>query len=139
MEGLKQYNGLYFDPATGKTYREDGSDTGFTFERATWTGPFGLHFQWPWLNPIAFATHGTAEKVLGFAKKAAPAVAMELDESDRVVGPFTRTPERVILVSEDGNEERFSAGWLAHSIIFRGEPLAAQSFRAELKQARFAV
>ena len=68
LDRLKEYNGIYFDPETGMTYRSDGSNTGYTFERATWTGPFGLLFSWPWLNPIAFATRETAFKMLLLAQ-----------------------------------------------------------------------
>jgi len=39
LAGLPNYSGIYFDPMTGKTYLEDGSDTGYTFERARWSGP----------------------------------------------------------------------------------------------------
>ena len=67
LAGLPNYSGIFFDPQTGKTYREDGTDTGFTFERARWTGPFGIDFSWPWLNPISFATAETAQRVLAWA------------------------------------------------------------------------
>ena len=62
LAGLPNYSGIYFDPMTGKTYLEDGSDTGYTFERARWSGPFGIDFSWPWLNPISFATAETGQR-----------------------------------------------------------------------------
>jgi hypothetical protein len=133
---LPVYFGLHFDPATGKTYTGDGVDTGFTFERATWSGPFGLAINWPWLNPISFATHETAVKVLEFARKAAPVnLLVNLDETQRVVGPFTRTVERHIVVSNGMTEESFSAGWMASSIIRHGEQRAAVLWTAELKHS----
>jgi len=133
------YFGLYFDPSTGKTYTEDGTETGFTFERATWTGLFGLHFNWPWLNPLSFATRETGLKVLAFAKRTAPSnLAVSLDETQKVVGPFTRTIERSIVVSNGEVNESFSAGWLASGLIRRGEAYMAKSWTAELKQAGLA-
>jgi hypothetical protein len=133
---LPVYFGLHFDPATGKTYTGDGIDTGYTFERATWTGPFGLVINWPWLNPISFATHETGVKVLEFAKQAAPKNLMvSLDETQRVTGPFTRTIERHIVVSNGMTQESFSAGWMASSIIRHGEKRAAELWTAELKQS----
>ena len=136
IRGLPNYHGIYFDPATGKTYREDGTDTGFTFEHPTWTGPFGLHFQWPWLNPLTFASYETAIKVLHFVRGLLPKVSVSLDEENRISGPFTRTVERLIVVSDGHTEESFNAGLLANSIIRVGEKLAAQSFLAEVKHAR---
>ena len=139
QETLSQFPvffGLYFDPSSGKTYTEDGTETGFTFERATWTGPFGLHFNWPWLNPISFATKETGVRVLQFARGAAPkTLAVSLDETNRIVGPFTRTVERSIVVSSGGTEETFSAGWMASSIIRHGEKRAGELWLAELKHA----
>jgi hypothetical protein len=133
---LPVYFGISIDPETGKSYTGDGVETGFTFERATWTGPFGLVINWPRLNPISFATHDTGEKVLQFAKQAVPRdLRVSLDESQRVVGPFTRTVERLIVVSNGQTEENFSAGWMASSIIRHGEKRAAELWAAELKQA----
>jgi hypothetical protein len=133
---MPQYFGLYFDPETGMTYTGDGTQTGYTFERATWTGPFGLHFNWPWLNPISFATKETGVKVLRFARGVAPqSLAVSLDETSKTVGPFTRTIERSIVVSNGDTEENFSAGWLASSIIRHGETMARKLWLAELKQA----
>ena len=138
LEKLPQYFGLYFDPETGKTYRDDGSDTGFTFERARWTGPFGLHFSWPWLNPLAFATHDTAFKVLQWAKTfAPPSLTLSLDEEQEDLGPFTRTVERKVAVSNGSRRADFSAGWLANSIIRNGERNAALSFQAEWRTNGF--
>jgi hypothetical protein len=135
---LPLYGGLYFDPDTGKTYREDGTDTTYTFERATWTGLFGWHFSWPWLNPFGFATRETALRMLDFVRTVAPEkFAVTMDETNRITGPFTRTVERQIVVSDGETEESFSAGWLANSIIRNGEPQAAEQFRAELRRAGF--
>ena len=134
---LPVYFGLSFDPATGKTYNSDGVDTGFTFERATWTGPFRMDIPWPWLNPISFATHDTGVKVLHFARNSAPThLSVTLDEQPKNLGPFTRTIERQITVSNGATEENFSAGWMASSIIRHGEKRAAEFWLAELKQAR---
>ncbi|MBK5293960.1 MAG: hypothetical protein JJE04_20080 [Acidobacteriia bacterium] len=135
LAGLPNYNGILFDPSTGKTYTEEGVDTGFTFEVASWTGPFGLHYSWPWLNPISFATRDTALKVLQFAKNAVPRISVVMDEEKRVTGPFTRTVERSIVVSDGATEETFSAGMLANSIIRNGEKYASVLFQAEIRAA----
>jgi hypothetical protein len=135
---LTDYSGIFFDRSTGKTYREDGTDTGWTFERATWTGPFGLHLTWPWLNPISFATAETAERILAWARRVAhPSFTVDLDDRQTVIGPFTRTVERLIVVTDkSGRSEQFSAGWLANSFIRHGEKLATQYFLAELWNAQ---
>jgi hypothetical protein len=136
LASLPEYWGIYFDPQTGMTYREDGTATGYTFERAQWTGPFGLHFAWPWLNPLAFATHETAVKVLAFAQSFAPkGIKITLDETRKDLGPFARTVERLLVVTDGGRTENFSAGWFANSIIRNGERIAADSFKAEWKTA----
>lgn len=137
VRALPEYWGLYYDPSTGMTYRDDGSPTGYTFERATWSGPFGLHFAWPFLNPLGFATAETAAKVLRWAESFAPsALRLRIDAERKDLGPFTRTVERQIVVSDGAREESFSAGLLANSIIRNGEKAAADSFRAEWKTAR---
>lgn len=140
LSELPEYQGIFFDPATGKTYLSDGTETGFTFERARWTGPFGLHFSWPWLNPISFATHETAVKVCAFARAALPPhLSVEIDEERKDLGPFTRTVERLIVVKGAGREESFSAGMLANSIIRHGVPTATLYFQAEVRRAGFTV
>jgi len=136
LRELPEYHGIFFDASTGKTYTEDGRDTGFTFEDARWTGPFGLHFFWPRLNPLGFATKETALKVLDFATRLLPGVSVILDETNRISGPFTRTVERMIVVSDGDREESFSAGWLANSIIRNGLKQAGISFLAEVKYSR---
>jgi len=149
---LPEYWGLYFDPTTGMTYREDGTPTGWTFERATWSGPFGLHFAWPFLNPLGFATAETAARVLAICQSAVQTagysqVRLTLDDKRRDLGPFTRTVERQIFATNgrtvtdaDGQPkpfgESFSAGLLANSIIRNGEAAAMRSWLAELKTAR---
>ena len=136
LSQLPVYFGLYYDSSSGKTYTEDGAETGFTFERASWTGPFGLHLNCPWLNPISFATHQTGARVLQFARGVAPkSLAVSLDETSKTVGPFTRTIERSIVVSNGDAGESFSAGWMASSIIRHGEKRAGELWLAELKQA----
>ena len=138
LSDLPEYGGLYFDPDTGKMYREDGTDTTFTFERATWTGPFGVQFQWPWLNPIGFATRETALRALDFVKSILPdKLAVTLDEVNRITGPFTRTVERQIVVFDGDLEQSFSAGWIANSLIRNGEQRATEYFRAEVRRAGF--
>jgi hypothetical protein len=144
---LPVYFGLHFDPATGKTYTGDGVDTGYTFERATWTGPavwapvlgvmnFVGGSVTGSLNPISFATQDTGLKVLQFARHAAPKPLMvSLDQTQRITGPFSRTIERHIVVSNGTVEESFSAGWMASSIIRNGEKRAAELWNAELKHA----
>ncbi|MBM3795122.1 MAG: hypothetical protein FJW31_13870 [Acidobacteria bacterium] len=133
---LREYSGIFFDPATGKSYRDDGTDTGYTFENARWTGPFGMHLTWPWLNPIGFATAETATRILAWARSIAPStLTVTLDDSQNIMGPFTRTIERRIVVSDGANSEQFSAGWLANSIIRNGETLAARSFQAKWRSA----
>ncbi|MEZ5357030.1 MAG: hypothetical protein R2762_30690 [Bryobacteraceae bacterium] len=137
---LPEYWGLYFDRATGMTYRSDGTETGWTFESATWTGPFGFHFQWPWLNPLGFATHETAMKVLAFAKSfAPPSLRLEMDEERKDLGPFYRTVERTLVVTDGARTEQFAAGWIANSIIRNGERAAAESLRAEWRTAGFTL
>lgn len=136
LTGLPEYSGLFFDPATGKMYRDDGSDTGFTFEAARWTGPWGMHFSWPWLNPIGFATAETADRILRWVRSIAPpAITAAIDDSQRVAGPFTRTVERLIAVTDGATTESFSAGWIANSIIRNGEARAAEYCKAEWRQA----
>lgn len=138
IQSLPQYFGVYFDPETGLTYTEDGEPTNFTFEAARWTGPFDLHLAWPRLNPLSFATRETAEKVLKFVQATIPPLSLttaEIDESQRVTGPFTRTVERHIRVTSGGKAESFSAGMIANSIIRNGEEGARRSFRAELQLA----
>lgn len=138
LDELREYSGLFFDPATGKTYRADGTDTTYTFENARWAGPFGMHLTWPWLNPIGFATAETAQRILAWCRSVAPSsLTVTLDESQNVVGPFYRTIERRIVVTDGAHREEFSAGWLANSIIRNGETLAARAWRAELVQAGF--
>jgi hypothetical protein len=136
---LPEYHGIFFDARTGKTYTEDGRETGFTFEDARWTGPFGLHFFWPKLNPLGFATKETGLKVLHWATNLLPGLSVSLDEADRVAGPFTRTVERMIVVSDGSAQEAFNAGWLANSIIRNGQKQAGVSFLAEVRQARIQV
>lgn len=144
LSDMKDLNGLFFDPATGKTYKEDGTYTGFTFERPTWTGPWNLHFSWPWLNPISFATVETANKVTEIVEKWLIAQPFnyrgweaEVVEH-KVTGPFTRTPERHIRVKRfgvDAVDENFSAGELANSIIRQGEVVAKRQFFTELRNS----
>ena len=135
---LTDYYGIYFDPDTGKTYLADGTDTGFTFERARWTGPWGLHLAWPFLNPISFATHETALKALDFVRSIVPShFSVDLDESQKIVGPFSRTIERLIVVTAGTTEESFSAGLIANSIIRQGQSNAAVYFAAELRSVGF--
>lgn len=141
LSTFTEYSGVWFDRATGKTYREDGVETGFTFEAARWSGPWGSTM-WPWLNPIGFATHETALKVRNFAWAALPpGYIVEIDERQNITGPFARTVERRLLVSRESRNadfirhEEFSAGWLANSIIRRGEKRAAYLFAAEVADA----
>lgn len=134
---LPDYYGIRFDRETGMTYRDDGTPTGYTFERATWTGPFGVEFTWPWLNPLGFATRETSLKILDFCRAVLPPrISVTLDEVNRTVGPFTRTLERQIVVSNGETEQNFSAGMLANSVIRHGEPRAGELFLAEVKLAR---
>lgn len=134
---LPDYYGIRYDPETGMTYRDDGQPTGYTFERATWTGPFGIEFTWPWLNPLGFATRETSLKMLEFCKSVVPGrISVTLDEVNRTVGPFTRTVERQIVVSNGETEQNYSAGLLANSVIRHGEKRAGELFLAEVKFAR---
>jgi hypothetical protein len=137
---LPNFNGLLFDPETGKAYLEDGTDTGITLERAKWTGPFNIHLDWPYLNPVSFATHETALKVLEFCKLALPAnsgITVAIDEEKKNMGPFTRTIERLIVATSSSKTEQFSAGWLARGIAVNGPVYQAKSWLAELKLAGF--
>jgi hypothetical protein len=140
LKRLPEYWGLYFDRATGMTYRSDGTETGWTFENATWTGPFGFHFQWPWLNPLGFASHETGLRVLEFARSIAPpALHLSIDDERKDLGPFYRTVERMLVVTDGMRTESFSAGLIANSIIRNGEQAAAVSVKAEWTSAGFAV
>ena len=101
-----------------------------------WMGRSGCRFM-ALLDPISFATHETGVKVLHFARDSAPRqLSVTLDEQPKNLGPFTRTIERQITVSNGATEENFSAGWMASSIIRHGEKRAAEFWLAELKQAR---
>lgn len=134
---LPRYGGIYFDPASGMTYRADGSSTGFTFERPRWSGPCGLGFWWPWLSPMPFATAETASSVFAWVRAAAPpSLAVTLEDKRKRAGPFTRTLERRILLTDlSGRSQSFSAGSLAHSIISNGAHAAAEAFMAEWRSA----
>lgn len=95
-----------------------------------------MHLTWPWLNPIGFASAETAARILAWARSIAPpTLTVTLDDTQNILGPFTRTIERRIVVSDGANSEQFSAGWLANSIIRNGETLAARSFQAEWRTA----
>jgi len=147
LASMKDFNGVFFDVATGKTYKDDGTFTGFTFEPLpTWTGPFGLAISWPFLNPLSFATDETARKVRDIVETWLTTMPMnfvgwkvEMDDRQRVTGPFTRTVERMIVVEKFGNSEQYSAGMLANSIIRNKESGARTSFLAELRTAGFNV
>jgi hypothetical protein len=133
---LPAYCGLRYDAETGKMFDEDGQDTGYTFEQTTWRGPFGLTVCLPWRNPISNATRETGIRVLAFARRAAPqGLLVSLDETRRECGPFRRTNERQIVVSDGSVEESFSAGWIAATIIRHGEARAAKLWRSELRHA----
>jgi len=140
---MREIQGLLFDPATGKVYLpaesalSDPIDTGYTFEYARWTGPFGLHFNWPNLNPLGFATHETATAILAVVQErfAHEGLHIGLDEVNRVVGPFTRTVERYIVISRGETAETFNAGWLTNGIIRNGPERAMNSLRAEMRVA----
>jgi hypothetical protein len=137
---LPEYYGLYFDPESGHSYLADGTDTGFTFERARWSGPFNLHLDWPFLNPFDFATHESALKVLSIVRAVVPPhISCTLDETPKNFGPFTRTVQRYIVVNQNNRSEQYSAGALANSIIRNGVQLAGQSFLAELRLAGFTL
>ena len=145
LSDMRDLNGLFFDAATGKMYKEDGSFTGFTFERATWTGPFGLAIPWPWLNPLSFATAETAKKIRDIVETWLVTQPMNfigwkvtVDEQ-KVTGPFTRTLERQIVVEKFGVSEQYSAGELANSIMRQGEEVAKKQFFAALRTAGFNV
>jgi len=139
---MREIQGLLFDEQTGKAYLpvEGGEpiDTGFTFENPVWTGPFGLHLFWPNLNPWLFATRETAAAVLAmvqerFAHEAG--LHIGLDETDKIVGPFTRTLERNIVISRGEASENFNVGLIATGIIRNGPQAAMAGLRAEMKIA----
>lgn len=148
-EKLKEYQGILFDPETGKSYYsaregELPQETRYTFERATWTGPFRMEIPWPWLNPISFATTPTALDVYGRCVDAIAVLnranslhlAVMLDEEPKYLGPFTRTIERQIVVLRAGDPlENFSAGQIAGNIIRRGEAEAMKTWVAEVLHA----
>lgn len=160
MENLVNYNDIYFDRATGKTYiyqRRDGSmgtledeserpflklvETPFTFESATWSGTFGwiTSASWPWLHPLGFATMETAKRVLEYCKNTVvfrdPNLGVYIYDKDRVTGPFRRTIEKDIQVANHKTNEThyYSAGRIAERIIRRGIAEAMQGWVAEVK------
>lgn len=140
VSDLKDCNGVYVDYVTGVAYTDDGQgnavSTGWTFELARWTGPFGLHLTFPWLNPLSFATHESAVRILEWARKFAPReITIRLDEDQNIIGPFTRTIERRLIVSDGARQEQYSCGMLANSIIRNGEQYAKTSFVAEWRAA----
>ena len=145
LSDMKDLNGLFFDASTGKVYKEDGTYSGFTFERPTWTGPFGLAISWPFLNPLSFATDETARKVRDIVETWLTTMPMNFVgwkvtvEEQKVTGPFTRTLERQIVIEKFGVSELHSAGMLANSIIRQGEEVAKKQFLAELRTAGFNI
>lgn len=145
LSDMRDLNGLFFDAATGKVYKEDGTYSGFTFEHPTWTGPFGIAIPWPFLNPLSFATVETAKKIREIVE--IWLVTMPINhvgwkvtvEEQKVTGPFTRTLERQIVIEKFGVSELHSAGMLANSIIRQGEEVAKRQFLAELRAAGFNI
>ena len=149
---MRNFNGILFDQETGKTYFsrwEDATpqDTGFTFERASWTGPrqwaplvgvfnfFGNNVTGA-LNPLLFATIETALTVRAWANRLLKdGLTAEIDETDRIVGPVSRTTERLSVVSRGDSKQDFNAGNLAVSIIRHGENAASVYFLAEVRAA----
>lgn len=140
VQRLPEYWGLYFDPSTGMTYYPNGETTSWTFERATWSGPFGLHFAWPFLNPLGFATEESATRLLAICERwlrEYPQLRLELDDKARDLGPFTRTVERQIIVhASSERSETFSCGLMINSIIRNGDARARESWLWELHTAR---
>jgi len=146
LGNFQDLQGIFFDPSTGKSYKEDGTYTGFAFEVPRWTGPFGLAIQWAFLNPLSFATAETAEKIRAMVESWLTHISSQNQgwivkvEEQKVVGPFTRTVERQIRVYRFGESGRFhesSAGMLANSLIRNSEEQAKRSFFAEMRQSGF--
>lgn len=158
IEDLIDYEGILFDPLTGKTYFRQFdylpiTETPFRFERASWDGPWwaapviGIFNIWGGrvrgaLNPLGFAAHDTAINVLGMCRAARAnngtlGWSCELDETEKNLGPFTRTIERLIVVRRaDGNPvESFSCGRLATSAIRIGTRNAMENWLAEVRLA----
>lgn len=130
------------DPSTGNL-----ASTGWTFEPAQWQGPFGANW-WPWLNPFSFATADTANKILALfgpvatqtsdtAIRHATGYQAVIDDDGHIVGPFTRTVERLLVVSYGDKFQNYSCGLLACNVIRRGALPAMQSWAYELRVAGF--
>ena len=146
LQNFQDLQGIFFDPFTGKAYKEDGTYSGYTFEVPRWTGPFGLAIQWQFLNPLSFATAETAEKIramvegwLAYIPNHGHGWIVKVEEQ-KVVGPFTRTVERQIRVyrfEESGRFHESSAGMLANALIRNPEEQAKRSFFAEMRQSGF--
>lgn len=138
---LRDYSGIWFDPRTGQTYLREGETggfrpTGFTFENARWNGPWGFGV-WPWLNPISFATEETAVALRDWLRSwAPPGLTFAVRNDQTILGPFSRTIERRIAVTDSsGRTEEFSAGEMTNWRIRQGDGRARTSMLAEWYQA----
>lgn len=83
------------------------------------------------LNPIAFATRKTADRVRKFVRKQLPQhFSVRVFEPPNIfMGPI---PERQIIIGYRGKEYQFSAGHIASGLIRMGEQIAAQQLKAEI-------
>lgn len=136
---LVDHSGILFDPETGETYFrlhewEPLRQTPYTFERARWSGPFGLGWHSPWLSPLSFATIETAKMIFHWVRQITPSTLdWSMDDSrGTIIGPFSRTPQRLVYLAGGLDDRSWGCGELAVTIIRQGEPVARKQFLAEL-------
>lgn len=160
MPGLVNYNNIYFNRDTLHTYVyrcpanlgwgiwdhdecNTAVDTGYTFENATWRSGIDaiFHINWPWLNPLDFATQDTARALLPWIVSRTanlyPTIEWSVnDTAGAITGPFTRTTYWSVC-GDDGKamSNCFSAGQLANIIIRQHPQWARDSWIATVHEA----
>jgi hypothetical protein len=147
-----EIQGMHLDlettPEGGSVYRahyarlegEKPQPTEFTYENAKWGGPlewlpiipsvFGRWF----INPLDFATQETAHKVLLLVREIyAPRDFDIVLENTHVTGPFNRTPERRIKLSNTwGMTIELNTARISLNIIRFGAKRAQALLQAEV-------
>lgn len=135
------FNDWVYDTVTKKIEDIEGKVLEpWTFERP-WSTNLGLGLSWRPLNPVNYPTLDTAKAVLDWARKSFPNKKFRLGEtivaSPGVVtldinNPVNYPMYQVVLVDPSGDENEFSAGLLAFSIMKNGTKRAVESFKAEI-------
>lgn len=139
LDAMHEYEGIYFNRATGETFywcrldsglvghRDDGPAValraGYTFEPAAWWGSFMGQWMSGWLNPLGFATEETSGKVLDATFLMLRHVAdVSIERTQNAGGFFNRTLERRILLRNKatGAAHEYSVGRLAVSMMREG-------------------